>query len=215
MLISHKHKFITIDIPKTGSLSRKLALIKYCDVVGRQQEDPFYQHDTASCLKDKFVARNWPWNDYFKYVTIRNPWARFASNYVWGKNVYQQNINKKTEHIKPGVIPTFVAFKQLFTIFKNNPQKIMQRIIDIQPSQDQYFVSNEDILVDYVSKLETIDYDFQFLCLKVGIHPLPVLENNNKNTSIPYDYKNIYNQELIDMVAKKEKYIIDNYGYQY
>lgn len=215
MLISHKHKFLIINIPKTGTLSRKLALKNYCEIRGGQKHNFFYQHDTAIALKDKFTEKGWAWDDYFKYVTIRNPWARFASYYVWGKNLCEQNKNKTPQELHPLVAHSVGSFSKLAERCNNDPQRIIERIINIQLSQDKYFINQEDILVDYIAKLETIDYDFKFFCSKVGIGPQPALHNNNRNTSTPYNYKDLYNQELVDLVAEKEKYIIDKYGYQY
>lgn len=215
MLVSHKFKYLIINIPKTGTLSRKLALKNYYDIQGGPHHSEFYQHDTATSLKDKFAARDWKWGDYFKYVTIRNPWARFASYYSWGTNLCEQNKNKTPQELHPSVAHSVSSFSKLAERCNNDPQRIIERIINIQLSQDKYFINEEDILVDYIARLETIDYDFKFLCSKVGIHPAPALNNNNQHRSEPYNYKDLYNQKLIDLVAEKEKYIIDKYRYQY
>lgn len=216
MLISHKHKFITIDIPKTGTASYAYTLMPYIDIKGVQKHEvgessPFYQHENSEGAKLKFSQLGFDWNQYFKYVTIRNPWVRFASFYMWVKNKFDLESSKKTHSLG---LQIFVnRWKKIFDMCEYDQIKILKHIIKANKSQDYYFVSNNMVLVDYIAKTEEIDQHFSFLCSKVGINPAPKLQHKHKNPS--YVYKDLYNQELIDMVAEKEKFIIENYGYRY
>ena len=70
MLISHRHKLITIDIPKTGSRSLRESLypMGIIDVVGKPYpNEAFYQHGTAlDCVRD-FEKSNCNFHDYYYY----------------------------------------------------------------------------------------------------------------------------------------------------
>lgn len=214
MLISHKFKFLTIDIPKTGSRSYRESLDGFLDITGQSQTQ-FIQHQTALSVKNEFDKNGWNWNSYFKYTTIRNPWVRYVSFYVWAENkiIEIDNMIKSKEPISQLEQD---AFRNLTNLFKNNNYNqylILKNIINQEPSQNSYFIDNNKILVDYIARTETISVDFQFLCNKVGITPAPALKHENKNKA--YNYKDFYDQELIDLVAYKEKYIIENYNYQY
>ena len=214
MLISHKFKFLTIDIPKTGTRSYRESLAGFIDIIGTYQTQ-FTQHQTAMSVKNEFNKNGWNWDSYFKYITIRNPWARYVSFYFWAKNklIELDNIFKSKE---PESQLNKDAFTYLTNLFKNNNYNqhlILKNIINQQSSQNSYFIENNEILVDYIARTETIDIDFQFLCNKVGITPIPELKHENKNKA--YNYKDFYDQELIDLVAYKEKYVIENYNYQY
>lgn len=214
MLISHKFKFVTIDIPKTGTRSYRESLIGFVDIIGTYQTQ-FTQHQTALSIKNEFNKNGWDWDSYFKYVTIRNPWARYVSFYFWAENKIREidNIIKNGQPISQLYQDTFKYFTDLFKNHNYNQYLILKNIINEQPSQNSYFVENNKILVDHIAHTETIDVDFQFLCNKVGITPTPALKHENKNKT--YNYRDFYDQELIDLVAYKDKYVIENHNYQY
>ena len=82
MLISHSHKFVTIDIPKTGTRSHAETLnpLGIIDVIGGGITDTrFYQHGTALQCKQQFDKMGWNWNSYTKFSSVRNPWKRYVS----------------------------------------------------------------------------------------------------------------------------------------
>ena len=81
MILSHKYKFVTIDIPKTGTRSLRESLpLGVIDECGKANfEAEFYQHDGAIRLKKQFKKNNWNWSCYFKFTVVRNPWARYFS----------------------------------------------------------------------------------------------------------------------------------------
>ena len=82
MLISHSHKFVTIDIPKTGTCTMRETLnpLGIIDVIGGGITDTrFYQHGTALQCKQQFDKMGWNWNSYTKFSFVRNPWKKYVS----------------------------------------------------------------------------------------------------------------------------------------
>jgi hypothetical protein len=218
MLISHKYKFITIDIPKTGTRSYRETLPS--DIQGKafiDEQTPthlrFYQHETANNIKTKFESNNWEWYSYFKYVTIRNPWARYASYYMWAKTFYENMLKEDLDKVPIPKKNAFLDFESSFELLEFNQKKILKQFIINEMSQDSYFMIDNTVAVDYIAQTERIDKDFEHLCKMVGIY-LPIkLKHENKNPS--YDYRDLYDQELIELVSEKEKHIIKNYEYKY
>lgn len=186
MLISHKHKFITIDIPKTGTrtLRETLEPLGIIDVTGQPEWKNFYQHGSINDCELGFKARGWDFENYFKFSVVRNPWKRYVSFFKWMKN--------------------------------NETRRVfsMEDIIKTRPSQDFYLLKNKNLAVDMVGQLENIEASFSSFCHKVGIKTIPELKHSNKS-SYKKPYTEYYTQELIDMVAEKEKWVIDKFNYDY
>lgn len=217
MLISHKLKFLTIDIPKTGTRSYRETLepLGVLDIIGQPGAamDAFYQHTKATKLLTEFNDRGWDWDSYYKYVTIRNPWARYGSYLQWAKNVHEHCSTQPYENLSGVQKNIYKIFDNIFKKTKLNDQKILRILINNEDSQEKYFVHDREIIVDHIARFEDIKQEFAALCKKVGL--LNNVEFKHSNSGGDYNYKDFYNQELIDLVAGKESYVINNYGYQY
>jgi len=216
MLISHKHKFITIDIPKTGtrSLRETLLPLNIIDVCGLANfESEFYQHDFATRAKKQFAKNNWNWNDYFKFTIVRNPWVRYFSFFKYFKS-YGEKYLRQDESINWGKSEINQG-KLCAELFENkDDQTVLKNIILKNDSQDSYYCDESGkIIVDHIAEFENLQNEFIFLCNQVGINA-PHLKHGNKSSN-PLNIHDIYNQQLIDLVAQKEKSVIKLKNYHY
>lgn len=86
MRISHANRMVYFSIPKTGSESIRHYLDTVSDEEIRKFPDvtrdhPFYSHMRPLEAKAVFDQRGWDFFSFFRFATIRNPWARIASLY--------------------------------------------------------------------------------------------------------------------------------------
>ena len=216
MLISHKHKFVTIDIPKTGSRSFRESLLPLgiLDACGEPNLDSeFYQHDGAIRVKKQFEKNDWNWNDYFKFTTVRNPWARYSSFFKYFKS-YGEKYLRRDESINWRE-PELNQGKLCEELFQNkDDQSVLKNIILNNDSQDSYYFDESGkITVDHIAEFNNLQNEFVFLCNQVGIQA-PSLQHGNKSAN-SLNMLDIYNQQLIDLVAEKEKNVIQLKGYEY
>ncbi len=216
MLISHKHKFITIDIPKTGTRSFRESLLPLgvIDQHGKPNLDAeFYQHDSAIRAKKQFAKNNWNWNEYYKFTIVRNPWARYFSFFKYFKS-YGEKYLRRDESIN-WKQPELNQGKLCVELFKNqDDQTALKNIILNNDSQDSYYCDESgEIIVDHIASFENLENEFVFLCDQVGIQT-PGLQHGNKSSN-SLNMHDIYNQQLIDLVANKEKNVIKLKNYNY
>lgn len=216
MLISHKHKFLTIDIPKTGtrSLRETLHPLGLVDIIGEPSlSSDFYQHATALQMKNTFKRNNWDWSAYFKFTIVRNPWDRYFSFFKYFHSYRDQYLNKSknitwTEaEINQG--------KYCVELFKNRTNdEIMKSIIANHQAQSDFFLDeNGNLIVDYMADFCNLDEEFKFLCAKTETKYLPLKHGNKSKTF--FDKKHFYNEELIEIVREKEKSVIEIKGYNF
>lgn len=216
MLISHKYKFITIDIPKTGtrSLRETIMPLNIIDIVGTPTgSNGFNQHGSVQSCIESLLNINKNFYDYYSFCIVRNPWDRYLSFFKYYRQFYNEFTNKPELQIPVDRLKQLEFCKKMFEENKKDCD-ILKIIILGQESQCKYFIDkNQKTLVNHVGKFEKINEEFNLLCNNVNIHPIPQLKHENQTEKIKY--KDIYSQELVDIVAKKEKYIIEKYNYIY
>jgi len=216
MLISHKHKFITIDIPKTGTRSfrENLLPLGVIDIHGEAKLDSqFYQHDRAMRVKKRFAKNDWNWNEYFKFTIVRNPWVRYFSFFKYFKG-YGEKYLRRDKSIN-WRDPEMHQGKCCAELFKNkDDQTVLKSIILNNYSQESYYCDgNGQVIVDHIAEFENLQNEFVFLCNQVGIQTSS-LQHSNKSSN-QQNMHDIYNQQLIDLVAEKEKNVIQLKGYEF
>ena len=234
MLISHKNKFITIDIPKTGTRSFRESLVPLgvIDEFGAPNlKAEFYQHDGAIRAKKQFVKNGWNWNEYFKFTIVRNPWQRYFSFFKYFKEKSERYANSKLMgdylNSKSNVWQNSGFYqnwinqeiddcRQAFDLVSSsgNDQTVLKNIILNNDSQDSYYCDESGrIMVDHIAEFKDLQNEFVFLCNQIGIKT-PTLQHGNKSSN-SLKMHDIFNQQLIDLVAKKEKSLIQFKNYNF
>ena len=193
MRLSHRYKFLYIAPPKTGSTSTRLCLDKYTDLKG----GPFnknndytkrpYTHAKGKQLKLYFEANGWDWNDYFKFVVVRNPFPRVLSSFMYNQ--------------KRGKIPSNIQFID----------HIKSQGITVG-SCASFFTTNGVANIDYICKLENLQQDFDTVCDRIGI---PRVKVPHRNKTTHKHYTEYYDDETRQIVAERYARDIELFGYEF
>ena len=203
-MISRTHKFIIITPPKTGSVSIITALMKYGDISKIHKQRVNTKDNTVECFdySDKFammskhtpiskIYNQWTseegnFNTYYKVGLIRNPWDRLVSWWKWKPHL---SFSEFVKNIGPH-----------HALKKDNAQLL------------HYFSLNDKIIVNDYIRFETLQKDFNKVCLKIGLPPQNLPHLNKSNHKPYWEY---YDNNLREFVEEKYKEDIKTFNYQF
>lgn len=194
-MISHKHKYIFIHIPKCAGTSIEKMLLCHehvsCDWDHKfplktlsnkdKHEYKLDIDDQQHVPLDSFPIKTQ--QDYFCFTVVRNPWSKIISSWL-----YHKKVKKDTYDLKQ-----FIISNQAFPYHQ-----------DIQSS----FINNN---IDVVCRFETIARDFK-----------QIQEKLNINTQLPHSnklnhkhYTEYYDDETREIVTEKYAKDIEYFGYKF
>jgi hypothetical protein len=196
-MISHKHKFIFIHIPKTGGTSVEYVLLKlhgieisleeFLPLEALSQADKKYymcggggslQHSPIGSFSPKLQK------EYFCFSFVRNPWELYVSEFRYAKKS-RKNIKSFRQFIKDPIMNPYHGLPQLSFLNKN---------------------------INFIGKFENLQEDFDTICDKIGI-PKQQLPHANK-TKHKY-YTEYYDDETRAIIAEKYAKDIEYFGYEF
>jgi len=206
MIISTLHKFIFAAIPKTGTHSVRRALRQNMGPQDMEQVGLFVQsqlpipdlarigHGHISLAQLRPFMKPEDFDGFFKFAFVRNPFDRFVS--------YSSFITREVGH------------------FDRDPKKVMRHFLANPPwnhilFRPQYeFVTDQEgkLLADYVGRVEQMQQSYDEICARIGITGAVLDQVNSSRRSAYRDY---YDQELIDGVAKLYARDIELFGYEF
>ena len=217
MIISHKHKFIFIHIPKCAGSTVTYSLLnnlyfnlprkedwRYSDlnrnIAEVFQSNPIQgnstyldQHDTLKTLNDYLNKKKLNINDYFKFSFMRNPWERRVSQYQYAKRMAMVTGSDWAMRISS------MSFHEFITQ-RNDSQ--LNWVSD----------KKDNIAVDFLGSGRNLQEDFNIICdqIKITKQELP-----HKNATKHKHYTEYYNDETRQIVAEKCAKDIQYFNYKF
>lgn len=206
MIISAQHRFIFAAIPKTGTHAVRQALREHMGPQDMEQVGLFVNrklpipqlaqigHGHLSLQQVRPYFRPDDFDGFFKFAFVRNPFDRFVSYCAFMTREHGQ--------------------------FEKNPQGVMRHFIDnpqwqhilFQPQH--MFVTGADgqLLSDYLGRVEQMQESYDEAARRIGIPSRPL---EKVNASSRRNYRDYYDQSLIDGVAKLYARDLEYFGYEF
>lgn len=207
MIVSHQHRFIFVAIPKTGTHSIRQGLREHLGENDMEQARLFVEksfpipeiarmgHGHISFAEIRPFLGEDKFANYFKFAFVRNPFDRFISYCAFATS-------------REGS-------------FERDPQRVMRHFLFTAPPHQHIifrpqhlFLTDRDgsLLADMLGKVEEMQASYDAVCARIGIPSTPLDHANRSRRS---NYRDYYDQELIDGVAKIYARDLELFGYDY
>ena len=207
MIYSEKNKFLFIHVPKTAGTSiRRLLQSHYEDGITNgsfNKSDWNYHHVTASKFKIHFGEEKW--NEIYKFAFVRNPWDWLVSYYHYA--IQSEDIAKSPDKQTNKWLHNMRQVKDFDEfVYRDNllpfPQYLW--VTDINDPNE--------IIVDYVGRVENISQDFNSIKLLANLHlpDLPVI-NKSKHDH----YSTYYTKAMVKRVEDRYGQDISMFDYKF
>jgi len=217
MLLSPRHRFLFVHIPKTGGTSVRAALAPL------RWRDPWYW---PMCLCARFshlsghrLALKLPrhakivaakellprayFAALFKFAIVRNPWDLQVSSF--------HHIRRERPH--------YLGGHREFTDFlrwKLDPERPYQYHLDvsIEPQSDYLVDLRGQLCVDFIGRYERLESDFAEICRRLGVGPLR-LPHRRRAADRARDYRRYYTDETAAWIAHRFARDLALFGYRF
>ncbi len=208
MLLSKKHKFIFVHIYKNAGTSITEALRpfalgpwqwkahKLIKKVGNHspifEPHPFHGHIKASEILDSLGEKKF--KEFFSFAIVRNPWD-------WQVSLYKYMLKSETHH-QQELIKNLGNFEEYIKWRCEN---------EVRYQKDFIYSKNNELLVNFVGRYESLDSDFDAICSRIGISAsLPKL-----NVSNTKPYQSYYTEKTKELVRQAFEPDIRIFNYEF
>ncbi len=188
-------------------------------------------HINACALKSYFEHEDYankavgPWEEYYKFTTVRNPWKKMVSYYFFyrpDKDFNQFLVMKRDSRVLNPDYDTKSQFHHGFNVW-------LKHVMDGKglPHYDYFCCdhNNGELLLDDVFKIEEINEKLPpMLSRRMGIE-IDKVPRLNPDYGIPHqsttyanwkgDYYSLYDEESRDIVSMVYKSDIENFNYKF
>jgi len=212
-MISHRHKCIFVQVPKTGSTSIRVLLGKpirphlnlweiktlmesYWPVRGGRTNRIIECFYLMLSRERRLEIGRQQFQSYFKFGFVRNPWDRVVSLY------------ERREALELKAQMTFDQFADWI-------QYSSSTCIHSSPHRYQldWFVDpNGKVLADFIGRFERLEKDWAFVAKNLGLsETLPHARANPRTRH----YSEYYTPRTRRLIEEKFKVDIETFGYQF
>lgn len=210
MLISYRHQFLFVHIPKTAGVSVDAALRPFADntaaffenrllsVLGihvnhftSHRRKLYRRHTSAETVRKNIPAE--VFDGLFKFAFVRNPWDKLVSQYHYIRKTSAHHNHRSVSKME------FHDFVDRWTRSDKSRQRPF--VCDAQGN----------LIVDYVGRFEHLERDFEEITRRIGV-PCGL---SHANSTKHRDYRTYYDRHLVRMVSERLADEIEWLGYTF
>jgi len=204
MIISHKYRYLFIEIPETASWAIRNELCEYYAGEPILHKHASYIEYYRTAPRDQL--------DYFVFATVRNPLDCLVSRYI--KYKHPKPINSTANEMVDKLIVDYADFKRYKDIldhdlsfsqyFKKYHLRPVSEMIDLSSNR-----------LDYVIRYENLQDDFGIVLKKLQIKPVRPIPMVNKTKGKDRSYVDYYEPEVIGQAKRVCGPFMKKWGYEF
>jgi hypothetical protein len=187
----HRGEFLFVWINKTAGVSVAQAL-------GIDKE--LYNHYTAFELREILGVE--AFGRMVKFCFVRNPWDRVVSEFRFRIWTCQNGLTPEAD---------FARWVRLAYIDRDPRYCDWPKMF--LPQLEWLTDETGRIAVDFIGRFENLQADFDTVCDAIGMGQQPLLHENRSRRS--GEYRNYYDRETQDIVARVFEADIEYFGYKF
>ena len=200
MIYNKQYEFLYIHVPRTAGTAFKQNMRRFNRVDMSRPYEGDWEHSTARDAIKYFDED--VWNNLFKFAFVRNPWDRAVSFYHYRKNSNQPETNTSNSTFREYILDS------------ENHGRIFSHIGSLEVSQyDMLYSEDGKCLVDYVGRFENLVDDVNEVMSRIHLSRMAM---RIKAKASEHDhYRNYYDDETREFIAKKFSKDIEVFGYEF
>lgn len=216
-LISHKHRFIWVGVPKAATRS-------ILTLLHRDPPQDFGTQQVGEELRWILKADE-RLRDYFMFTFVRNPWSRVVSTYFNKIVTEKEDVREHFLSRYDGLFKD-MSFEEFVRFLMDDPGGADIHSDRHWASQHLFLLDEKGkIPVNFIGRVENLAEDFNKVtkALGLGEFELPSLNTragwNNREGGLsardPKEYQKHYTPETRELVAKRYAVDIKVFGYTF
>lgn len=206
MIISHKHKYLFVELPHTGSTAVSRELCENYDGIPILHKHAFYDEFLHVASSEE--------ETYFVFSGIRSPLDEAVSVYFKYKTNHKENYTKPERLKKNGGHVTNADLRR-FSFIKNNDADFPSyfRRFHTYPYDNLSRLSHKEF--DFVMRFENLQDDFAQALGLIGIEPKRPLPVANKTGGKSRDFISYYTPEIREQARRVFGPFMRRWGYDF
>jgi len=207
MIISHKFKYLFIEIPQTGSTSISEELVKnYYGQNILHKHAHYFEFEKIATKEEK---------EYFVFAGLRNPLDEIASLYVKFKYNHQSSFTDKKNYLKYGGWISKRKLKRFNFVYekKTSFKAFLKKLYPVPIPYSNGLDFNKK-LCNFIMRFENLNEDFSKVLKILKIPQIRPLQKINI-TSHKKDYLFYYGQDIIKYAKKIFGPFMIEWGYKF
>jgi hypothetical protein len=194
MSFSLKYKILHVHIPKNAghTINRMTPVDVFPQLPydPNLRSDPLSFHCGAAELYRNYVG-TMHWEEFHSFALSRNPWDRMVSGW---------------KYCMPDL--SFESFVKNLDAFRSRPTVLWHVIT----TQKKHVSDYNGVIVNKIGRMENLD---NFMLSLSREWDFPLTETEHLNATVHNHYTEYYNDELIDIVAKRFREDIELFEYSF